>query len=176
MLSERLRNMRFMRQVDETDLRSKLEDEQKEREKATHWTLETDETDEQDGKPIVIVEEAYTIPTSVACTGRQSFGKFNIVVEKRNRGSAAIKTKSEKKEENMRVKHGGEDDGDEGDDGGMSSNPAVDHVGFKPPLAKKKVVMDFRKLATGKRSFNPTPAPPGPGRKKARFQHQGNKR
>lgn len=175
MLSERLRNMRFMREVEEKDLRSKLEEEQKEREKATHWTLETEEKDEQDGTPIVIVEDAYTMPSSVEFAGRQSFGKFNLVVEKRNRGAPPLKEKVER-EGNGGVKRGRENDDKDGDgdDDDARSNP-VHGNRFKRPGAKKKFV-DFRQLVLGKRTFNPTAGLPPSNRKKTKFQDTRSKR
>lgn len=111
LLSERLRNMRFMRERGETDFRAKLEKEQREREKSAHWTLETEGDDvEDDRTPLVIVEDSLAMPDMISCVGRQSFGKFNTVIEKRNRpGSPKEEAKATSRDEiklsSKEVKH-----------------------------------------------------------------------
>lgn len=89
-LSDRLRNMRFMRQKTESDVRVALEKEQIQREKEAHWTTGIDLSEHRDGLPTVIIDES-TIPYEYQkYFGRQSFGNFNPVVEKRNRAGLAI--------------------------------------------------------------------------------------
>lgn len=82
-LSERLRGMRFMQQSAESELRDKLAAEQAEREKAAHWTLEADDA-ESETWPIVVVEEGLSDNPMMGRAGRQSFGRFNPKLEKRN--------------------------------------------------------------------------------------------
>lgn len=89
-LSDRLRNMRFMRQKTESDVRATLEKEQIQREKEAHWTTGIDLSEHRDGLPTVIIDES-TIPYEYQkYFGRRSFGNFNPVVEKRNRAGLAI--------------------------------------------------------------------------------------
>lgn len=117
MLSERLRNMRFMKERQETDFRAKLEQEQIEREKAAHWTLEADGTvDTEDLTPLVIEEESIGMPDVSRRVGRHSFGNFNAVVEKRN--CITTKPKSESVVKKPFIKEEGKID--EENTGGMA--------------------------------------------------------
>lgn len=169
-LSERLRNMRFMREREETDVRAKLEEEQREREKAAHWTLETDQANEEhDRTPLVIVEDTFTSPSSSsAYSGRQSFGKFNVVVEKRNRTG--------KSEPKMELEEAKPADNRPVPIAPPSRDGPNSPIGFKPPLAKGSSnlsKMNFRTLASGKRSFKPSP---GAARKRTKYQNSPRKR
>lgn len=89
-LSDRLRNLRFMRQKDETDIRTTLEMQQVEREKEMHWTTGIDLCDGDDGLPAIIIDESIIPFEYQRYFGRRSFGNFNPVVEKRNRAGLAI--------------------------------------------------------------------------------------
>lgn len=118
LLSERLRNMRFMRggQGAETKSReTKEEREKRELEQQMHWTAEVpdslreakagggggsegggkedDETKVR--KPVVIIEDGN--PWDGPVVARRSFGKFNPAVEKRNRAALGIEDKEEEK-------------------------------------------------------------------------------
>lgn len=95
-LSERLRNMRFMRERGNSDQTASKEREQREREKAAQWTLETDgaggsksDADEDDWAPLVVFEDTFVTATPDVYVGRHSFGKFNRAVERRNRPTDA---------------------------------------------------------------------------------------
>lgn len=79
-LSDRLKNMRFMKRREETSLREKLIESQKQRAKDARWTIQVDA---QEGKtaPVVLIEDGISGDPLCALHGRQSFGKFNTVFE-----------------------------------------------------------------------------------------------
>lgn len=81
--------MRFMKQKEESEIREKLAEEQKAREKAAHWTLETADADNET-MPIVIIEDGVSDNPMLGRAGRQSFGNFNPALE-RTSGSAKPK-------------------------------------------------------------------------------------
>lgn len=71
-----------MKQKEESDIREKLALEQAAREKAAHWTLETTDADNET-MPLVIIEDGVSDNPMLGRSGRQSFGCFNPVLEKR---------------------------------------------------------------------------------------------
>lgn len=125
LLSERLRNMRFMRggQAAETKSREEKEErEKRELEQQMHWTAEVPDSLREskagggggmDGggegdnetmvrKPVVIIEDGNAWDGPVV--GRRSFGKFNPAVEKRNRAALGIDDKERDKEKDEETK------------------------------------------------------------------------
>lgn len=82
-LTERLENMAFMRRGKERELRETYAKRQREREDDAHWVLPAPPPPPDSlYEPIIIVESGYV--TEPGALGRQSFGSFNPVVEKRN--------------------------------------------------------------------------------------------
>lgn len=85
-LSDKLRGMRFMKQREERDVREKLEADQRSREHAAHWTVPAGDADAD--SPLVVLEAGVSDNPMAGRAGRQSFGRFNAVLERQNRVSS----------------------------------------------------------------------------------------
>ncbi len=82
-LTERLENMSFMRRGQERERRESYAKRQRQREDDAHWVLPAPPPPKAALEvPTVIVETGYVVEPGAL--GRQSFGSFNPVVEKRN--------------------------------------------------------------------------------------------
>lgn len=170
-LSDRLKNMRFMKTREEAEIRSKFEKEQRDREKATHWTLETESGHKNDNDnleenyyPLVIIEDGNMI-NDEECIGRKSYGKFNTFIEKRNRSKLNIaEEEDDDHEDDVKVKE--QVKTDESKLVSVSNSPRAQYGNGRLHTS------NYRKRAASTGSNGSGSAPYTPLRKKGRRNHR----
>lgn len=80
-LSDKLKNMRFMKRREEADLRVKLLEDQTKREHEDHWVVDKPVSEQSKNMPLVIFEEAEGDDPFLGRRNRRSYGGFNPIFE-----------------------------------------------------------------------------------------------